>query len=74
MIGWGLMLWHLAGPIMDLAPRQTRRAILTSVLAWFVADSAGSLAAGAWLNLVGNLVFLILFALPLRQEIPRQTA
>ena len=39
--------------------------ILTSVGIWFVLDSAGSIAAGAPLNVALNTVFLGLYAVPL---------
>lgn len=64
MVGWGLTLWALAGEGMGLAPSFARRTILTSVWAWFVVDSLGSLLAGAPLNLIGNLLFLGLFTVP----------
>ena len=67
MIGWGLLLWQLAGE------PSAWRVIRMSVIAWFVADSAGSLAAGAPLNVVGNLVFLALFMIPLLRA-PRVAA
>ena len=64
MIGWGLMLWALAGDGLRRMPAFAKRAILTSIWAWFVIDSLGWLLAGAPLNLAGNLVFLALFTLP----------
>lgn len=66
MVGWGLMLWTLAGEGMRVAPALTKRLILTSIWVWFVVDSAGSVLAGAPLNVLGNLVFLALFTLPFR--------
>ncbi|MEO8531511.1 MAG: hypothetical protein ABI459_09820 [Deltaproteobacteria bacterium] len=62
MLGWGLMIWQLA-TVPAAYP-----AIRTSILVWFCADSLGSLAAGAWLNVLGNLVFLIVFMVALRQK------
>lgn len=64
MVGWGTMLWALAGEGMRLAPAFAKRTILTSIWAWFVVDSIGSILAGATLNLAGNLIFLALFTLP----------
>jgi hypothetical protein len=66
MVGWGWMIWHLAGEPMDRAPDAVRAIIRNSVLAWFLVDSAGSILAGAALNVVGNLVFLALFLVPMR--------
>ena len=65
MLGWGLMIWQLA-PLLSTAPGPTRRAILSAVILWFVADSFASVMAGAWANVAGNLVFLALFTWPLR--------
>jgi hypothetical protein len=65
MIGWGVLLWQLTGEMFDRAPEAVGRMIRTSVIAWFVVDSTGSFASGAWLNVVANLVFLGLFMVPL---------
>ena len=59
LVGWGVMLWQLA------PEPAAHRIIRTSVLAWFVVDSGGSLLAGVPLNVVGNLVFLALFLIPI---------
>jgi hypothetical protein len=67
MLGWGLMTWQLAGEPLERAPEAVRGIIRASVLGWFVVDSAGSVAAGAALNVVPNLVFLALFLLPMRK-------
>lgn len=67
MAGWGLMIWQLAGEPLERAPEAVRGIIRASVLGWFVVDSAGSVAAGAALNVLPNLVFLALFLLPLRK-------
>lgn len=69
MAGWGWMLWGLTGEGMDRAPELSRRLILGSVALWFLIDSTGSLAAGAPLNILGNLVFLAMFLWPLRRPI-----
>ena len=66
MLGWGLMIWQLAGEPLARAPEAIRGSIRASVLAWFMLDSAGSVAAEAALNVVGNLVFLALFLWPMR--------
>jgi hypothetical protein len=67
MLGWGLMIWQLAGEPLERAPEAVRGIIRASVLGWFVVDSAGSVAAGAALNVVPNLAFLALFLLPMRK-------
>ena len=40
-------------------------AMVVSLLAWFVPDTALSLLSGFWQNAALNLVFAVLFALPL---------
>ena len=65
LIGWGVLLWQLAGEMFDRAPEGVGRLIKTSVVTWFLVDSTGSLASGAWLNVVANLAFLALFLVPL---------
>ncbi len=67
MVGWGLMIWQLAGEPLERAPQAVRGIIRSSVLAWFVVDSAGSVASGAALNVVPNLVFLALFLVPMQR-------
>ena len=42
-----------------------KRVILTSIIAWFVVDSSGSVLSGAPLNAVFNLSFLAIFCIPL---------
>jgi hypothetical protein len=41
-----------------------RAILLPGILAWFVMDGAGSVAAGAPFNAVVNVIFLALFAVP----------
>src|SRR5689334_14774401 len=46
LFGWGVLVWCLATWVYPQAPEGVRRAVLTSLLAWFVLDSAGSIASG----------------------------
>lgn len=64
MAGWGVMIWIVAGEIYPADPALGRRLILNSIITWFVIDSSMSVAAGAPLNVVGNLGFLLVFVLP----------
>lgn len=66
MVGWGMMIWQLAGEPLQRAPEPTRAIIRTSILTWFLVDSLASVAAGAALNVLANAVFLALFLLPMR--------
>ena len=42
-----------------------RRLLLPALIAWYIPDSLGSFAAGAWFNVVMNSAFLALFLVPL---------
>lgn len=69
MVGWGILLWSLAGSafdrMQDLVPLLVRR----SALGWFVVDSIASVAAGVPLNVLSNIALLALLFLPFR--VPR---
>lgn len=67
MVGWGVMIWLLADRLLLRMPGEVKSIILISLLAWFVPDSVGSIASGAWLNVVSNVGFAALFVLPLRR-------
>lgn len=64
MVGWGLLLWLVAARLYRRDPALAGSMILTSIGAWFVIDSTASVVAGAPLNAVLNVSFLVLFALP----------
>ncbi|MFQ6547908.1 hypothetical protein AADZ90_008110 [Aestuariibius sp. 2305UL40-4] len=65
LAGWGVLVLGLAGEPARQAPDTTRRIALTAYVAWFAIDSTASVAAGAPLNVVGNLAFLALMAGPI---------
>lgn len=74
LFGWGVMIWYLSIWVYDAAPEAVRRTVLTGILAWFVLDSAGSIASGTTSNAVFN-VFVLLLAvgplwLPVRESTP----
>jgi len=65
MIGWGVsMLYVYLDPGLAARPR-VARAFFLGVLAWFLLDGAVSLATGAFINAVGNCIFLGLLLPPL---------
>ncbi len=66
MIGWGVSFWGLTS-LLETAPTAVRRIIALSIGSWFIFDSLGSLLAGAPLNVVFNVGYLLLFAVPLRR-------
>ena len=67
MTGWGIVLWQLSARLYPREPDLGRSLILTSLGTWFVVDSLGSIIAGAPLNALFNVGFLVLFYWPLRR-------
>lgn len=65
LTGWGVMIWGLAARVHDAAPEAVRRTVLGGLLAWFVFDSAGSIASGNASNAAFNVVVLFLAVGPL---------
>lgn len=65
LLGWGVMIWCLSAWVYDAAPEGVRKAVLTSVLAWFVLDSAGSIASGNASNALFNVAVLLIAVGPL---------
>jgi len=65
LLGWGVMIWGLAARVYDAAPDAVRRTVLTGLLAWFVLDSAGSIASGNASNALFNVLVLLLAVGPL---------
>ncbi len=65
LFGWGVMIWCLSSWVYDQAPEAVRRAVVAGVLAWFVLDSAGSIASGNPSNAVFNVAVLLLAVGPL---------
>jgi len=59
------MVWGLATRVHDTAPEAVRRTVLAGLLAWFVFDSAGSIASGNASNAAFNVVVLVLAVGPL---------
>ena len=73
MIGWGVTILYVAGPVAAHDPALARRIILISMLCWFVPDSLGSIAAGGWVNVIGNCGLLAMFLIPVLR-MPRRAA
>jgi hypothetical protein len=65
MFGWGVALLLIVRGSFASGARQGWRIVAVSVGAWFVPDTAFSLWSGFWQNAVLNLVFVVLFAVPL---------
>lgn len=71
LVGWGLMFWMLATLLYAKEPDLCRKIILTSIISWFVVDSSMSIAAGAFLNALFNVGFLLVFVLPVWKPLSR---
>jgi hypothetical protein len=65
LLGWGVLVWGLASAVYDAAPEAVRRAVVASILAWFVLDSAGSVASGNVSNVAFNVLVLLVAVGPL---------
>lgn len=65
LFGWGVMIWCLSTWVHDAAPEGVRRSVLLGLLAWFVLDSAGSVASGNASNALFNVLVLLVAVGPL---------
>lgn len=65
LFGWGVMIWCLRAWLYDIAPEAVRRTVLTSLLAWFVLDSLGSITSGNLPNALFNVIVLLVAVGPL---------
>jgi hypothetical protein len=65
LMGWGVMVWMLSTHLYDVAPEAVRKTMLTSALAWFLVDSAGSIASGNASNAAFNIIVLLLAVGPM---------
>ena len=65
LLGWGVMIWCLSVWVYDAAPEGVRKTVLTSVLTWFVLDSAGSITSGIAQNVLFNILVLLVAVGPL---------
>jgi hypothetical protein len=73
-VGWGVMIWQIAGRVLPADPALGRQLLTGSVLSWFVVDSTASWLAGAPLNVALNTVLLLLILAPLwRMDAPRSS-
>lgn len=65
LAGWGVMIWLVTTRLYSKEPAAARTLILAGIFAWFVIDGAGSIFAGAPMNALYNISFLLLFLIPL---------
>lgn len=65
LFGWGIMVLLLRQWVFDAAPDAVRRSVLGGLVAWFLLDSAGSIASGNGSNALFNILVLAILAGPL---------
>ncbi|MFY7992354.1 MAG: hypothetical protein ACOVP4_03600 [Bacteriovoracaceae bacterium] len=63
MIGWGVLMFYVS----DELPRSPKlvKGFFISLICWFVSDSIGSYVSGIYGNIILNVLFLLLFIVPL---------
>lgn len=61
MFGWGLTLWKVAQHVVPKDLKAARSIAMAGIYGWFAVDSIGSIMAGAPLNAVLNISFVLLF-------------
>jgi hypothetical protein len=64
-VGWAVLIWQVAGAVMDRMPEVGRRMLVLSILAWFPVDSAASVLAGAAFNVLPNILLAAMILLPI---------
>jgi len=64
LMGWGLLTYFVATHGLNSGADWAGRAIVTSLTVWFVVDNIVSFEVGAYVNIAGNTLFALLFALP----------
>lgn len=67
MTAWALTYWLMTDLLLRNHPKELKRIIMITIPVWFVLDSAGSIAAGAWINAIANSSFLVMFVVPARR-------
>ncbi|MDX2062602.1 MAG: hypothetical protein SFY70_06045 [Bacteroidia bacterium] len=65
LLGWGVCIACLRQWVYDLAPEGVRRSVVAGIAAWFVLDSAGSIASGNASNALFNVVVALVAIGPL---------
>jgi len=64
LLGWGVTIWCLGKYVYPVAPEGARKTVLYGLIAWFLLDSAGSIASGNAPNALINVLVLIAAAGP----------
>jgi hypothetical protein len=65
LIGWGITILYIIQRFYRKGNKNSWGIIAISILAWFIPDTVFSIVSGFTPNVLLNLVFLILFFIPL---------
>jgi hypothetical protein len=63
MIGWGVLMYYVSDELQK-SPRLLK-AMLASLMCWFISDSIGSFVSGVYGNIFLNFIFLAMYLYPL---------
>lgn len=67
--GFGALYAFGIAPLLKITNREAnniaKRAGIIAAIAWFIVDSAGSIASGVWSNAMFNVIYLLLLVVPL---------
>ena len=66
-VGLGVMLYMITDTVYRSDPSLGGKIMLAGIFSWFVIDSLGSIlsSGGGWFNVILNMTFLLLIALPI---------
>lgn len=65
LFGWGVCIWCLQKWVYDYSPEGVRKSVLAGIIAWFILDSAGSVASANISNAFINILILLIAVGPL---------
>ena len=65
VVGMSVLFFTVIAPLIEAGHRDIHRGVIVSMLAWFVIDSTGSIAAGVPANVIVNITLLALFIGPI---------
>lgn len=64
MAGWAILIWFLAD-IYEREPEPIRKAVVISLITWFIIDSLGCVLSGNVSNSITNIVLVVTLIGPL---------
>ena len=65
LLGWGVTIWLIGRNFYHVAPEAARKTVVFGLYAWFLLDSAGSIASGNPSNALFNILVLAIAVGPL---------